>query len=210
MSITNPKLLTAVGIVLLLGACSPVERQVSVQASGEKPISPVEDVARSAATVSDQTEVESTEVLSSSVSGKPQSGKLKKVLRPVPMNMPFEATVEVAAEVTPLCVTPGSTVTVNVVTEPGAPLAYQAIYAGNQSGSEPPFGEGYGGNAKGFASDDGTYTDTWIVRLDAPRGPARLDVVVGWEGEFGYTAPRFAVADKDGNCPQKWLRGGDE
>lgn len=209
MRITNKTFLTAIGLVLLLGACSPAERQgESVQASGKAPISPIEEVDESSAKVSESTEPESTEVLSAS-KAKPRPGKSKD-LRPVPMEMPYETPVEVAAEVSPACVPPGSTVTVTVTTQPGAPLAYQAIYAGNQSGAEPPFGKGYGGNAKGFASDDGIYTDKWIVRLDAPRGPARLDVVVGWEGEFGYDAPRFAVADKDGNCSQKWLRGGDQ
>lgn len=128
---------------------------------------------------------------------------------PRPLDIPYPSKVKVLVQTTPRCVSPGETVEIDVITQAGAPLAYQAVYAGNKSGAEPPFGEGYGGNDDGFASDDGTFSDRWLVRLDAPRGAARVDVVVGWEGEFGYSDARFAVADEDGSCPEKWLRGGD-
>jgi hypothetical protein len=130
---------------------------------------------------------------------------------PLPAELPWEPEVPVAASVSPACVEPGGTVTIEVTTEPEAAIAYNAVYAGNKSGSPAPFGYGYGGNDKGYASKkSGTWESTWIVRIDAPRGPAKVDVIVGYRGEFGYDDPHFAVADASGGCPEEWLAADDE
>lgn len=128
--------------------------------------------------------------------------------RPRALEIPYPSELEVEVAVAPVCVAPGNVVEIDVITQPGAPLAYQAVYAGSKSGAEPPLGEGYGGNDKGFASDDGTFSHRWVVRPDAPVGPARVDVIAGWQGDFGYGDARFAVADSRGDCPKKWLQGG--
>jgi hypothetical protein len=76
-------------------------------------------------------------------------------------------------------------------------------------GGTASFGAGYGGNDKGFASDQGTYSASWVVSPTAPTGRGRVDVVVGYRGEFGYDGPHFAVADDHGNCPEAWIDGKD-
>ena len=94
----------------------------------------------------------------------------------------------------------GSTATLLVHTEPAAAIGYQAVYSDNGAGSAPPFGRGYGGNDKGFAAPDGTFSSSWVVSLEAPAGPARVDVIVGWKGKSGYAGVPFAVADSSGHC----------
>ena len=46
----------------------------------------------------------------------------------------------------------------------------------------------------------GVFTDSWAVSPKAPSGPARVDVIIGWKGKWGYVGPRFAVADQSGRC----------
>jgi len=106
----------------------------------------------------------------------------------------------VTASVTPQCITPGGTLSLAVETEPGAAIGYQAVYSDSGGGGGPPFGKGYGGNDKGFAGADGGWTSAWVVSLKAPYGPARVDVIVGWRGKFGYAGPKLAVADASGHC----------
>jgi hypothetical protein len=119
--------------------------------------------------------------------------------------MPFESKVDLNSKVFPACVTAGQTVRITVRTEAEAPVAYHAIYAGEQGGAEPPFGGGHGGNDQGMTSEEGLFESSWVVGVTAPSGPARVDVVVGYDGKFGYDAPRFAVANKQGKCPSRWL-----
>jgi hypothetical protein len=87
-----------------------------------------------------------------------------------------------------------------VHTKPEALVAYEAFYSDGGAGAAPPYGKGYGGNSWGQAGLDGTYTSTWVVSTTAPSGPARVDVDVGWNNEWGFTHPRFAVADASGSC----------
>lgn len=101
--------------------------------------------------------------------------------------------VRVAATVSPACVRPGDTATLTVRTEPGAGIGYQAVYSDGASGAAAPFGRGYGGNDKGKADDGGTFVSTWVVSNDAPRGRARVDVVVGWNAQWGSATPSFTV-----------------
>ena len=126
------------------------------------------------------------------------------------MDLPGDMPVDVEAHVSPACVTPGSKMVLEVETESEGAIGFQAVYAGNKSGADAPFGEGYGGNDKGTATKEGHWSNTWVVRADAPQGPARVDVVVGYMGEFGYTGPHFAVADRDGRCPSRWLKSGPD
>jgi hypothetical protein len=132
-------------------------------------------------------------------------GDTPRVKGPRPADLPFELPVKASSELWPTCVEPGDDITLEVTTEPGAAIGYQAIYSDNGGGAAVPMGEGYGGNDRGYANDDGFYTSTWVVGLNAPSGPARADVVIGYEGEFGYDDPHFAVADENGNCDEAWL-----
>ncbi|HEY7873805.1 MAG TPA: hypothetical protein VIG64_01655 [Actinomycetota bacterium] len=136
--------------------------------------------------------------------GKGTDGKL-----PPPGLPSNQDVVPIRAAVTPACVERGRTATIEVKTKPKGALGWQAVYSDGLGGSDPPFGGGYGGNDKGFASEQGTYSATWVVSPTAPAGRGRVDVVVGYRGEFGYDGPHFAVADDEGNCPEAWLRGKD-
>ena len=138
------------------------------------------------------------------------TGDTPRVKGPRPADLPFDLPVEVSSELSPLCAERGDEITMEVTTEPGAAIGYQAVYSDNGGGGAVPMGEGYGGNDRGYANDDGAFTSSWIVGLNAPSGPARVDLVVGFEGEFGYDDPHFAVADADGNCPEEWLVEKDE
>jgi len=136
---------------------------------------------------------------------KGETGDMPRVKGPRPADLPFDLPVAVSSELSPLCAERGDEITMEVTTEPGAAIGYQAVYSDNGGGGAVPMGEGYGGNDRGYADDDGAFTSSWIVGLNAPSGPARVDLVVGYEGEFGYDDPHFAVADADGNCPEEWL-----
>lgn len=124
-------------------------------------------------------------------------------------DFPYKDTVEVASSVAPECVRHGDTIELSVTALPEAAIAYQAVYSDNKSGAGAPFGEGYGGNDKGYADGSGHYTSTWVVAPHAPAGRARADVFVGFDGKWGYASARFGVADENGNCPTEWLEGGD-
>lgn len=128
---------------------------------------------------------------------------------PPPANFPFKSKVPVDASLDPLCVTPGSTLSLHVVTKPKAAVVFNAVYEDGYGGGPPPFGKGYGGNDKGYADDDGAFSATWVVAPNAPPGRGRVDVVIGFSGKWGYEGPHFGVADSDGNCPEQWMRKTD-
>lgn len=90
--------------------------------------------------------------------------------------------------------------TLTVEVEPGAVVVFQAIYSNNRSGADPPYGEGYGGNAGGRVDESGRYIATWLVRPHAPVGPGRVDVyaAVTHVGR-GYAGVDFRV-ELPGNC----------
>ncbi|MFP5308922.1 MAG: hypothetical protein ACLGIR_05020 [Actinomycetes bacterium] len=111
---------------------------------------------------------------------------------PPPTEHPFAF----AAELSATCVRHGEQVTIEVRTEPDASVAYHAVYAGEEGGAVPPFGEGHGGNGGDPADARGRYADTWVVGPDAPVGPARVDVVAAWFGEMTRTELAFEVADR--------------
>lgn len=108
----------------------------------------------------------------------------------------------VTAQVEPTCVPAGSTATVRVQTTENAALAYVAVYHGEKSGAAPPFGYGYGGNADGYSSmQDGHWSDTWTIRADAPRGTARVTVVVASHQTSKQVDVPFTVVDPvTGKC----------
>jgi hypothetical protein len=99
------------------------------------------------------------------------------------------------AVVTPTCVRAGGTATLTVATAPGAAIAYVAVYAGDKSGAEPPFGYGYGGNAGGYTDQSGGWTQTWTVRPDAPLGPAKVTVGAGSHQTNKQVDAPFTVVD---------------
>ena len=125
---------------------------------------------------------------------------------PEPVKLPWKSVVPVRAKLSTRCVKPGERLTLSIATKPEAAVAFQAVYADNKGGAEKPFGGGYGGNAKGAADKQGAYTNTWVVSLDAPAGPARVDVIVAWsDGEkanWGYDGPEFEVAGDTGDCAE--------
>jgi hypothetical protein len=123
------------------------------------------------------------------------------------VDFPYETPVKVSSSVAPQCVARGDTIELSVKTPPKAALAYQAVYSDGQSGAGAPFGAGYGGNDKGYADDSGNYSSSWTIGPTAPYGRARVDVYVGFEGEWGIAHSRFAVADENGKCPVSWFRG---
>lgn len=65
-----------------------------------------------------------------------------------------------------------------VRTSPGGPVGYTTIYSdgSSQLDSERGYKSGGGG---GFAENDGTFRQTWIVPPQAPRGKATVRVIDG-------------------------------
>ena len=114
---------------------------------------------------------------------------------------PFEA----EATVDPTCVVLGDVMRLTVMTEPGVPVIYQAIYEGEEGGGPPPNGSGHGGNDGGYADDDGMYRDEWTVSATAPIGEARVDVIAVRTDGSGSTArvsvPFVVRSRLDGGCP---------
>ena len=137
---------------------------------------------------------------------KAQAGKAPVTRRPVAPDFPYETTVDVTARVKKACTPRGEVIRLTVLAPEGAAVAYQAVYSDSQGGAESPFGAGYGGNDKGMVGPTGTFTSSWVVSPSAPFGPGRVDVIVGFEGEWGYADPHFAVMDNDGGCPDRWLK----
>jgi hypothetical protein len=113
---------------------------------------------------------------------------------------PYEVEVPGKAFMSPTCVMRGDIVTLNVETKPGAALGYQALYQGNETGTDAPFGDGHGGNDKGQADPSGAWSDSWTLGPKAPFGKARVDVVIGWEGKWGYEKAYFVVAKSAQDC----------
>jgi hypothetical protein len=105
------------------------------------------------------------------------------------------------AAVAPKCVKAGGTATVTVHTAANAALAFVAVYAGDKSGAEKPFGYGYGGNADGYSNDAGQWASTWVIHADAPRGPAKVTVVVASHQTTKQVDVPFTVVDPvTGHC----------
>ncbi|MGH2726505.1 MAG: hypothetical protein ACRDKS_05965 [Actinomycetota bacterium] len=113
----------------------------------------------------------------------------------------IEDDVPVEATISPSCVVRGGTAKITITTEPRNAVAFHAVYAGTKGGAPPPFGYGYGGDDRGHANDKGIWTGTWIVRVDAPVGPARADVIAADGESFGYDDPPFYVAASSAGCP---------
>ena len=105
------------------------------------------------------------------------------------------------ATVAPTCVKAGGTATVTVHTAANAALAFVAVYAGDKSGADKPFGYGYGGNADGYSNDAGEWASTWVIHADAPRGPAKVTVVVASHQTTKQVDVPFTVVDPvTGHC----------
>ena len=112
-----------------------------------------------------------------------------------------EDEIPIDAAVTPFCVTPGTTATLTVKTRPNATLVYLAVYKGEKSGAQPPWGEGYGGNDKGETDATGQWQGTWAVRADTPSGKARVLVIVGFNGKQRAINVPFSVGGREaGGC----------
>jgi hypothetical protein len=116
------------------------------------------------------------------------------------VDLPWKSEVPVKATLSSRCVIGGEPLTLTVKTKPDAAIIYQAVYSDNLGGAPKPLGGGYGGNDKGYAGADGSWTSSWVVSPTAPEGPARVDVIIGWDQKWGYDGPEFAVADESGSC----------
>jgi hypothetical protein len=136
----------------------------------------------------------------------PGSGKKNPTPGPAPaVDLGQKTPIKVVSTLDPVCVSPGDTMSLDVTTKPKAAIVYQAVYADGYGGAPPPFGRGYGGNDKGYVSEEGTYSSTWVLSADVPSGPGRVDVIVAYGGKYGQDGPHFYVADEDGTCDQDWL-----
>lgn len=113
----------------------------------------------------------------------------------------IDDTVPVEAIISPSCVIRGGTAKITITTQPKNAVAYHAVYAGTKGGAPPPFGYGYGGDDRGHADGEGVYTSSWAVRIDAPVGPARADVIAADGEKFGYDDPPFYVGASSAGCP---------
>lgn len=122
---------------------------------------------------------------------------------PSPVALPWTPSPEVPvdARLSTSCFTRGGIVTLTVHTKPKAGVGYIAVYSDNGTGAPKPTGNGYGGNAGGFSDGNGAYVSTFTVSPDAPLGPGRVDVIVGWrDDKWGYAGPTFAVAGPGDRC----------
>jgi hypothetical protein len=132
----------------------------------------------------------------------PSAGSTVPGASPAPLDpATVDHDVPVQGVVSPSCVVRGGTATITIHTGPKNAVAYHAVYAGTKGGAPPPFGYGYGGDDRGHADGEGNYTSTWIVRIDAPVGPARADVIAADGESFGYDDPGFYVAASSAGCP---------
>lgn len=203
--------LTMAGIlgVLVLGACTttatpragaPVSAQGSAATSDKAASTQIAE--STASGTSSGGDVTSPVASGSSDDNSPADGSSTTTSERglTPIEFPYEIEVPALAWTTPTCVARGGSVTLEVRTKPGAAIGYQAVYQGNQSGADAPFGKGYGGNDKGEAAASGEWQNTWVVALNAPLGKARVDVVIGWEGKWGYEKPFFTVARSPEAC----------
>jgi hypothetical protein len=107
--------------------------------------------------------------------------------------------IPIHAVVSPGCVLAGGTATLRVTSVPKAFLGYVAMYAGEKSGAQPPFGYGYGGNDKGETNADGAWVGTWVVRADAPVGRGRVVIVVAHEGKQREIDVPLSVGAREAN-----------
>lgn len=119
---------------------------------------------------------------------------------PPPADLPWtpDPSVRADAVLTPVCIERGGRMTLELHTEPEAGVAYQAVYADGRGGAQEPYGGGYGGNDKGMAEPDGSFSSAWLVSPSAPVGRARVDVIIGYDGRWGYAGPEFRVAPAGG------------
>lgn len=99
------------------------------------------------------------------------------------------------------CVNRGGEMTLRVhLPKPKSAAGYLAYYADGKTGAPEPWGKGYGGNASGISDDAGNWASTWMVALEAPIGPGRVDVHVAVPGiGKGFKSLPFTVANV-GDC----------
>lgn len=100
------------------------------------------------------------------------------------------------------CVMRGDVMRISIVTVPGSSVAYNAVYAGEEGGGNPPFGEGHGGNDGDLVDSEGRYSSSWVVGGSAPLGPARVDVVASDGNSIRQLELGFEVVGvASGGCP---------
>lgn len=97
------------------------------------------------------------------------------------------------------CIRAGEAQVITIRTEPGAGVAYHAIYSDGKNARDPDY---YGGNRGGLTDPTGRYTDTWTIGPAAPPGEVHVDVIgTDPKGrEQGYVQAFFEIAGQDRTC----------
>jgi hypothetical protein len=98
------------------------------------------------------------------------------------------------------CVKAGGKQSLTVKVPPDSSVAYDSYYPDGKSGLREGF---YGGNnGKVVDSEDGTWTDTWVIAPNAPAGKVRVAVLAV---HMGYEAVDrdlfFDLVPPTGTCP---------
>jgi len=188
--------IAVVGLCLGLGACGDAQPgRIAARLGGDATFSSTPSPSR---TASSRSSPSTHPRATATTKARPAAGGTG----PSPVALPFETSpdVPVSATLSTTCFRRGGLVTLRVHTRPKASVGYIAMYSDNGSGAPKPTGKGYGGNASGLTTEGGDYVSTFTVSADAPPGPGRVDVFVGWDSKWGYAGPTFTVARADGAC----------
>lgn len=193
-------LIATVALAVALVACGPDKPPppVAVNYGGDLSATPSASPTAQASARSTARTATSTAPRTATTKATPRPGGTG----PSPVALPWTPSPDVPVDATlsPTCFRRGGIVTLTVRTKPHAGVAYIAVYSDNGTGAPKPTGSGYGGNASGFADGNGGYTSVFTVAANAPPGPGRVDVIVGWQDKWGYAGPTFEVAGADGRC----------
>lgn len=110
-----------------------------------------------------------------------------------PLPLPLEATLQFA------CLKPGDRQTVDVRTARGAAIAYDSRYSDGKTGISEGF---YGGNKGGHASEEGTWSDTWVIAPQAPPGDVQVTIVAGAMGhQHAEQVKTYRLVGVGESCP---------
>jgi hypothetical protein len=96
------------------------------------------------------------------------------------------------------CVRPGTTQSIQISAPPHSAVGYDAVYADGKGGLSPGH---YGGNKGGHTDGNGVWSDTWVVALNAPAGPVRVDsAAAAPDAAVGQRQDYFKVSNATGAC----------
>jgi hypothetical protein len=105
----------------------------------------------------------------------------------------------VTATLAEKCVVPGGKQSITMQAPPGSAAGYDSYYSDGKSGVQEGF---YGGNNGTTMGDSGTWSDTWVVGVGAPRGRVRVQVAgVDPSGHRGHLELNYTVIAAGEACP---------